>query len=268
MLGILVFALVACWHLTAVLAMPLAGVLSHHTRFPELHGQVLIKRGLWVLLIIVFALLVTQLVFDSQLTGLFATLGVLGVALWFLVNGLLKNLAASFTLFGDRVFNIGDTVIYDGQWGTIEDIGFRTTRFRNFDGHLILIPNFNLAEQSVHNVSATPHRRRRTRLSMPYGTPPEKLDEAIALVHEAIDEVGEDVSQAQGVYVLFDQFGAYDLQLLVQYYTATSDYWGARLVHDRINHGILRRSADAGIDFAYPTSKVELTDDRKSQQSS
>ena len=252
-------AFLACWRLCDEIAGAIAaGVRRATGRESVAHMRRLIQRALRVLVIVAFLVVVSRLVLGVSLTGLLAGLGIIGVGLWFLTRGLVENVAASFTLFGDRVFRIGDTVIHQGEWGVIEDIGFRSTRCRTLDGHMLHIPNRNLVDDTIRNVSARPYLRSRFRLSIVYDTPPAKVDEAIAIARETIESHGDAVDLDEGVNVVFEGFGEHDLRLLVQYYTASDDYWSAKETMSRVNRALLHRFEEAGIAFAFPTQTTLL----------
>ena len=255
-------AFLACWNLGDEIAGIVARTIGRATGHDSSdHLRRLIQRALRVLVIVAFLLVVSRVVLGISLTGLLTGLGIVGVGLWFLTRGLVENVAASFTLFGDRVFRIGDTVIHGGEWGVIEDIGFRSTRCRTFDGHLLHIPNRNLIDDTIRNVSSRPYIRRRFRISILYDTPPAKIEEAMEIVRAVIEEQGERVDRDEGVHVVLDGFGAYDLQLLVQFYTASDDYWTGKAVIGDVNVGIRRRFEEAGIGFAFPTQTTVLESD-------
>ena len=263
-IAIVGFAFLACWNLCD----ELAGILVRGVRRATGHDSIehvsqLIERTLRVLVFIAFLVIVARFVLGVSLTGMLAGLGIVGVGLWIITRGLVENVAASFTLFGDRVFRVGDTIIHEGEWGVIEDIGFRSTRCRTFEGFLLHIPNKNLMDDTIRNVSARPCLRSRFRLSLVYGTPPDKVDEAIDIVHAVIEERGEEVNRGEGVNVVFDAFGTYDLQILVQYYTASDDYWSAKGTMSAVNRALLHRFEAAGIAFAFPTQTTLLATDEE-----
>ena len=258
------FAFLACWNLCD----ELAGIVVRGVRRATGHDSVehvgrLIERALRVLVILAFLVIVARFVLGVSLTGMIAGLGIVGVGLWILTRGLVENVAASFTLFGDRVFRVGDTVIHDGEWGVIEDIGFRSTRCRTFEGHLLHIPNRNLMDDTIRNVSARPYLRSRFRLSLVYDTPPAKVEEAIGIVRAAIEAQGEAVNRDEGINVVFDAFGAHDLQILVQYYTSSEDYWTAKETMSAVNRELLHRFEEADLAFAFPTQTTVLATDEE-----
>jgi len=228
------------------------------------NGQQVILRILRVIAIAVLVLVVTRFVIGASLTGILASLGVAGVVLWFLLRGLVDNLAASFALFADRSVSPGDTIVYEGQWGTVEGIGFRTTRFRTLSGHLITIPNTKMLDDAVENVSRRPSIRRRFHLGIAYDTPPDGIERAISIVKRAIGEGPGRIAADSEVHVVLQNFGNYDLQLLVQYHAATTEYWQAERLHDQINRTILADFEQAGIVIPFPTRTAILRADGQS----
>ena len=249
----------AAWKLCTVLAGSIAVAVEGATGTNVgTTGRLVIKRVLHVGLLVGAFLLVTRVAFDASLVGMLTSLGVIGVALWFVMRSVIDNLTASFTLFSDRPFRVGDILIHDDVWVTVEDVGFRSTRLRSFDGHLFTVPNSIMAEHPIRNVSARPSVRHRFRIGVLYSTPPEKLDEAIGIVESIFESMGGEIDLEAGAHVVFERYGDYDLKLLVQYYTATDDYWAAHETNSRFNRELLGRFNEAGIGFAFPTQTTVL----------
>lgn len=221
------------------------------------HATLVVSRALRIVLLVGFVLILVNGIFDSDLTGLIAGLGIIGVALSFVLRGTIQNIAASFTIFGDKPFRIGDLIIYDDEWGRIEDIGFRSTRFRTLAGHLITIPNAQLVDNALHNVGARPSVRRRFRIGLTYNTPPGKVEQAMQILRELLeDHRGQPADEPPRV--LFENYGDSALVLLVQYHFEPADYWQALEFDSEINLEIKRRFDEAGIDFAFPSRSVYL----------
>ncbi|MDX1655688.1 MAG: mechanosensitive ion channel family protein [Candidatus Competibacteraceae bacterium] len=250
------------WNLCGAIADILNAMMERTShRSLGTHIRVVIRRSLRLLALLAFALLVTRVLFESEFTTLIASLGVIGIILSFAMRGLLQNITASFTLFGDRPFRVGDMIIFKDHWGSIEDIGFRSTRFRNFDGHLFTIPNSELISQAIHNVSARPYVRRRFRLSLPYGTDAARVRRAVAIIKEILEEHQDRLYDEY--HVMFPSFGDYDYRLLIQYRYQPPDYWGALEFDSLVNLEIIRRFEEAGIPLALPahTALMEAADE-------
>lgn len=80
-----------------------------------------------------------QLGFD--LTAVIAGAGVLGLAIGFGSQELVKDVIAGFFLIFDEVLEAGDWVDVDAVSGSVEEVGLRVTRIRSFDGKLWYVPN-------------------------------------------------------------------------------------------------------------------------------
>lgn len=208
-------------------------------------------------LILLFLFLGLELVLDTDLTALLAGLGIAGIAVTLAAQDTLKDLFAAITIHANRPFALGDLVRYEDYFGTIEEIGFRMTRIRTLDGHLVTVPNSKLVGDPVENVGARPHVRRRFHLDLPYDTPVEGVSQAVELVREVIQEAGE-LDPDREVQVHFDEFGPHSLKLLVQYYYESGDYWASKDKATEIDLALVERFREEGLEFAFPTQTLHL----------
>ena len=93
--------------------------------------------------------------------GLVAGAGVGGLAVALAARPTLENFIGALNLFADRPIRVGDLCRFDERhgegWnpvGTVEAIGLRSTKIRQFDRTLITIPNADLVERNIVNLSA------------------------------------------------------------------------------------------------------------------
>ena len=114
--------------------------------------------------------------------ALLASLGIGGLAVALAAQDTLKNFLGGLTIFMDRPFRIGDRIITGGFDGTVEDVGIRSTRIRNFDKRIITIPNYKIVDAAIENVSIEPMRRVVLKIGLTYDTSPEKMKEAISIL--------------------------------------------------------------------------------------
>ena len=96
------------------------------------HIVLLVSRSLRVFLVVVGTLFVAQSVFDLNIGAWLAGLGIAGLAVSLAAQDSLKHLFGSVTILLDRSFRIGDYVISGNHEGTIEDIGFHSTKLRTW----------------------------------------------------------------------------------------------------------------------------------------
>lgn len=91
---------------------------------------------------IAFAALVLMLdAVHVNITAVLASAGVVGVALGFGAQYLIRDILAGFFLLSEGIIQVGDLVSVNGDVGTVERITLRTTQIRKFSGELLTIPN-------------------------------------------------------------------------------------------------------------------------------
>lgn len=225
----------------------------------------LVRKALRIFVVVVFALFIAQNTFDADITAWLAGLGIAGLAVSLAAQDSVKNLFGSITVLLDRPFVLGDRIIMKNVDGTVESIGFRSTRVRTADGHLITVPNNQFIGEIVENASARRFMARRMELTIAGDTPPEKVDLAVKLVRDILSDpaLSEPLTASRRPsQVFFNNFNPDSLNIMVRYwYQLNPPMWDAStyLEHvEQINRRILRAFAEAGIEFAMPTHTVFL----------
>lgn len=84
--------------------------------------------------------------FGIDITGLLAGAGVLGLAVGFGAQGLVKDVISGFFIIFEDQFSVGDYVRIGEAEGTIEEIGLRTTKISAYGGEIHILPNGNISE--------------------------------------------------------------------------------------------------------------------------
>ena len=113
----------------------------------------LINRLLKAAAVIVAGLVLLYLA-DIDLTAVLAGLGVGGLAIGFGAQKTIENLFGGIMVISDKPVNIGDICRAGEFFGTVEDIGLRSTRIRTLDRTVVSIPNGQLATMSLENFTA------------------------------------------------------------------------------------------------------------------
>jgi MscS family membrane protein len=98
-------------------------------------------------------------VFAVNVTALIGGLGIGGLAVAFAAKESLENLIASFTIFLDQPFGVGDLVQASEVNGTVEKIGFRSTRLRTAEKSYVTVPNKSMIDKPLDNLSLRTARR-------------------------------------------------------------------------------------------------------------
>jgi MscS family membrane protein len=112
-----------------------------------------------VILYIVGFLLILHYVFNENIGNLVTSLSIVGAAVALSMRESLENIIASFIIFFDKPFTIGDLVKVNNFTGTIEKIGLRSTRIRTQDKTYISVPNKQMVDNIVDNISLRTQRK-------------------------------------------------------------------------------------------------------------
>ncbi len=227
----------------------------------------LVRKTLRIFLIVVFSLVMAQNVFGLNITGWLAGLGIAGLAVSLAAQDSIKNLFGSVVVFFDRPFAIGDVINFDNQDAMVEEIGFRSTRMRTFDGHLVTVPNMRFNDGTVRNISARPSIRRVLDVTITYDTPPEKIERGLQIIKNILaePEMSEPFDlEKLAPRVVFNDYNAASLNIRVVYWYLLRDgrtFWDAMNYAEKFNLKLFRAFANEGIEFAFPTQTLYLAGD-------
>jgi MscS family membrane protein len=249
------------WSVVSLVAQGLGWLLKRTYREPDQQTVAVIRRSLHLIQLVIFAIIVAEVIFGVQIESVLIGVGLLGLAVTLAAQDSLKNLFGSLTIVFDRPFKVGDLIDFKGYFGTVEDIGFRSTKVREFDGHLVTIPNAEIVREAVQNIGARPWIRRRFRIGLRYDADADQVKKAIAILNDVLSG-RDDEPDEMGTHVVFEGFGESTLNLLVQYCVEPGEYWDALERGSELNLEIVNRFNEAGIEFAFPTRTAVLeTDD-------
>jgi MscS family membrane protein len=219
-----------------------------------------VRKSLRITIVILALVQVIQILSEKPITSVIAGLGIGGLAVALAAQDTIKNFFGSIVLFVDKPFELGERVLIDGHDGPVEDVGFRSTKVRTLEGHLVTIPNAELANKTIQNIGKRPYIRRILDITITYDTPPEKVDRALEILKEVLDN-HEGMKEEYPPRVYFNDFNAASLNLRVIYWYHPPNYWDYMAFTERFNKEVLRRFNDEGIDFAFPTQTVYLAGD-------
>lgn len=187
-----------------------------------------------------------------EVTSLIAGLGIGGIAIAFALQGVLGDLFASFSLYFDKPFRIGDFIVVGTDKGTVEKIGIKTTRIRTLQGEELVVSNTEITSARVQNFKKMRERRVSTQFGVTYETPQDKLREIPGIV----TRIFESLNGVRLDRVHFTSFGDFALIFEVVYFVDTSDYKEFLDIQQQFNFDLMERFAELGIEFAYPTQTI------------
>jgi MscS family membrane protein len=232
-------------------------IASEHLRTGSLDSQ-LIRLGMRLggIAIAVGLLIQGSWELGFPTYSVLAGLGVGGLAVALAARDSLANLLGSMLIMIEKPFRVGHYVRVSGGEGTVEDVGFRSTRIRTPDNSLISIPNNTVVNTTVENLSLRKMRRQRLVIQVTYDTPREKLEELVAGIKQLIAE--HPLTNKTNFNVRFNDFGESSLNILVTFHIETTDYAAELEAREEILLRIMDLAKQLGIDFAFPTRTLVI----------
>jgi MscS family membrane protein len=214
-----------------------------------------IKKTLVTVFVVIGVLLTAQSL-GADVKAFLAGLGIGGLAFALAAQDTIANLFGSIVVAIDQPFKLGEAVKIGTNIGTIEDIGLRSTKIRLIDKSLVVIPNKMVASEPITNLSRFTQRRVEQTIGLTYDTSPEKM-EAILGDFRALLQAEPEIDQSS-VLVVFTNFAASSLDILVVYVTVSADALASLKLKERMNLALMRAVAARGLAFAFPTQTVQL----------
>jgi len=192
----------------------------------------------------------------DDLWGVVAGLGVGSIAIAFAGRDTIENLFGTFTVLLDKPFELGDWIVVGSNEGSIEEVGFRSTRIRTFYNSVITVPNRTFVTSDVDNMGRRKYRRIKTMLSLTYDTPPEKIEAFCAAVRRVIEK--HPYTRKDYYMVYLNGLGAHSLDVLLYAFLECPD-WGTELREKhRLFADVLRVAEELEVDFAFPTQTLHV----------
>ena len=187
-----------------------------------------------------------------------AGLGLFGVAVALGAQDLFKNLISGILILAERRFKIGDWVQVKGVVeGTVEQIGFRSTRIRRFDKAPVFVPNTLLSDNTVINFTSMTFRRISWLVGLEYHTTVHQM----RTIREAIEtwilhHDGFVNPPSAPLFVRIDNFSDSSIDMKIYCFTRTTE-WGIWLkLKEELICAIKEIVEGEGAGFAFPSQSL------------
>jgi len=216
----------------------------------------LVRKSLKVF-VILFGLVFVADTLDFSISSLLAGLGLAGMAVALAAQDTVKNFFGSLTVVLDRPFEVGDWVLIDGVEGSVEEVGFRSTRVRTFYNSMISLPNAKLLTATVDNMGARHYRRWKTTLQATYDTPPDRLDAMCEGIRELIRRA--ELTRKDYFHVYVTAMGSSGIDILIYAFFETPDWSRELRARHELILAILRLAKKLEVGIAFPSQTLYLT---------
>ena len=114
--------------------------------------------------------------------------GALAIGVGFGSQALINNFIGGLIMLAERPVRLGERITFGNFDGVVEDVGFRCTKLRTGNDHLVTIPNSTLVNESIENVARRRTIRRTMNVAIPCDTPRDKVAEAVQAIRDVLEE--------------------------------------------------------------------------------
>ena len=200
-----------------------------------------------------------------NISAMVAGLGIGGMAIALASQDTLKNLFGSLMILADKPFIVGQRIVVNGVDGVVEEIGVRSTKLRLLNGHQTSMPNDIISRVEVENIGSRPYIRCLMKVTIPFDTPADKLEEAVRIA-ERLLENHEGMREDFPPRVYLSEVVQTGFQLLIIFWYHPADYWMYKAYCQSFNLSLARGFEAAGIRFALPAQDLYLRESETKQQ--
>ena len=208
----------------------------------------LVKYGLYIIL----ALTILQR-FGVQTTSIVAAIGSVGVAIGLALQGSLSNFAGGVIILLLKPFKVGDYVIQDSLEGTVSEIQLFYTTLTTPDNRKIVIPNGQLADNSLINATAADTRRLDIRVGISYSSDMKLAKEILLNLGNGDEDTIKEAEKAPMAAV--EELGDSAVNMLLRVWTPTDKYWDVKF---RLTEAVKTFFDEAGIEIPFNQLDVHL----------
>ena len=199
-----------------------------------------------VIVNIVGVLLITRFVFHFNISNLITGLSIVTAAIALATRESLENLIASFIIFFDKPFTIGDHVKVEVYNGTVEKIGLRSTRIRTDQKTYVTVPNKKMVDSILDNYTLRTQRRADIKLELSVKTQAAALLQLTKKI-EVLQQQHEEILQGN---VFVTEIGLKSITVQIEYFTNVIDLTNFNELKQTINLELLNILNTLEIDLA------------------
>jgi MscS family membrane protein len=194
--------------------------------------------------------------FGVNPTAVMAGLGVGGIAVALAAQKTLENVIGGISLILDKVVLVGDTLRVGTIEGTVEDLGLRSTRIRTSDRTVVSLPNGQIANMTLENLSTRDKFWFHPILALHYGTTTTQLHTVLEGIRQLLQESQH--VEPDSVRVSFLRLGASALEVEAVAYVATRQGAEFLAIQEVLLLGIMKCIESAGVQLATPSQTIVI----------
>jgi MscS family membrane protein len=202
---------------------------------------------------IIGILMLLKFAFGFDVSNMLTGLSIIGAAVALALRESLENLIASFIIFFDKPFTTGDLVKVQNITGNVERIGLRSTRIRTDQKTYVTVPNKQMVDSILDNLSLRTQLKAELRLHISLVTPASALEKLVEGIKKILQH-----GDIEGSTVVMNDIGANAFLINVDYFTGPLTNQEFISVKEEVNLKVLRLMEELKIDIAGAATDIRI----------
>ncbi len=215
----------------------------------------LVRKTLKTFVVVIGSLFVLDNL-NIDIIPLLTGLSIGGLAFALAAQDTIKNFFGSLMIFVDKPFQIGDWITSGDIDGTVEEVGFRSSRIRTFRNSVMYVPNSKLADSTVDNHGLRQYRRFYTQIALTYDTPPDLIHAFVEGLRKIVENHPDTRKDYYNVY--FNDMASFSLNVMFYIFFEVPDWQAELKARHEILLEIMKLAEKLGVNFAFPTQTLHM----------
>jgi MscS family membrane protein len=207
-----------------------------------------------VILTVIGMLMIVKFTLGFNISNLLTGLSLVGAAIALALRESLENLIASFIIFFDKPFSVGDNVKVHNFTGTVEKIGLRSTRIRTDQKTFITVPNKQMVDSILDNLSLRTQRKGELRLDVGLSASSAELDQLVNGIRKILEK-----REVENSTVLLNDITHSAYQVLVDYFTGPVTQKEFNAIKEDVNFQVLKLMESLKVEIAGAATDIKIS---------
>tara|TARA_R110001592_G_scaffold101302_1_gene286663 strand:- start:78037 stop:79542 length:1506 start_codon:yes stop_codon:yes gene_type:complete len=216
----------------------------------------LVRKTLKTFVIVIGSLFILKYALRIDIVPFLTGLSIGGLAFALAAQDTIKNFFGSVMIFIDKPFQVGDWITSGEVDGTVEEVGFRSTRVRTFRNSLVYIPNGKIADATVDNHGLRKYRRFYSTITITYETPPELIEVFVSGLRKIVQNHPKTRKDYYNIYL--NNLSAYSLDIMFYVFFKVPSWPEELKAREELILSIIRLANELEVRFAFPTQTLHM----------
>jgi MscS family membrane protein len=231
-------------------------IRAHQTEALSDNQLIVFFRDFFKVIVSIMGLMmILHFAFNYDVSSLLTGLSIVGAAIALALRESLENLIASFVIFFDKPFTTGDFVRVQNISGSVERIGLRSTRMRTVDKSYVTVPNKQMVDSILDNVSLRSQIRGELNLFINLQTTPDKIRQ----LSEEIKTYLSGVKEVSSYNVLFNDIRVQAFIVFIEFFTPPMEWNQFLQLRQQLNFHVLQTMENLQIKIAAEGKDISIS---------